>query len=190
MTPEACLTQLSPDPNLMEDVVFVHCEICSEIIAKTDLARIHRPITVDMFTSFDELHGAPVPFVPGTEFQHMKCPHCRWRFAVNETQIKTSKGLFQVPEENFVDYAETILKELQTKAIENHFAPNKPVIDMINDMQDGAAVARVAHTHKVEGSIPSPAPNKYPTLQPPQSQTKPQRKPQQKPQNNPKGAGK
>jgi hypothetical protein len=144
MTAENYLDSLAPDPELVKDEAVVICQICSEAIAKVDLYRFHRPITTHMFRSIDEAHGVPVPFLPGIDFEFMYCPHCRKRFAVNDTQIRTSKGLFEVPEVSLIDnFNNSTNLELPTT----------------NTTRGSAEVAHVAHAHKVAGSNPVPASN-------------------------------
>jgi len=62
-----------------ETIIDVYCEICEERIATVRLGDLKYPMAGEMFLSPDAHHGYPAPFEPGTEWEFMRCPHCRYR---------------------------------------------------------------------------------------------------------------
>jgi len=98
----------------------LHCMICSlqgthisedSEIAIVDEPKLKLPLTPDMFTSTNPERAIPDPWMPGVDWQSMKCPkgrtHLPWGVehqdisqAIKEggpRQILTEKGLIDVP---------------------------------------------------------------------------------------------
>jgi hypothetical protein len=70
-----------------DTIVDVYCEICEERIAQVRVGDLQYPMTGGMFLSPDEHHGYPAPFEPSTEWEYMRCPHCRFRPFLQDDRI-------------------------------------------------------------------------------------------------------
>ena len=131
---EALFEEIQPEARKVLSYL-VKCEICQEIIAELDIANTHMPIKGSMFLSADVHHGRPAPFYPEHDWLLIRCPICKWRPFLQQDSVVLADGTrYQIP-------------------------PDYYSLTSFNNTRDSAEVARVAHTHKVEGSNPSPAPN-------------------------------
>lgn len=101
-------------------VLWVMCEICYEIIAIADRRTLCLPLKAEMFVAPFPGRGAYPPWQPGIEYEHMLCPHCGYRFAVEENRIRTQDGFYTVPEtiEEVKDGKEEGVKEQDRKGPE------------------------------------------------------------------------
>lgn len=72
-----------------DTIVDVYCEICEERIAQVRVGDLKYPMTGAMFLSPDPLHGFPAPFDPATDWEWIRCPHCRFRPFLCEDRVNT-----------------------------------------------------------------------------------------------------
>jgi len=121
---------MSPDT-----IVDVYCEICEERIATIRLGDLKYPMTGEMFKSPDAYHEYPAPFEPGTDWEFMRCPHCRYRPFLMDDRINAgdrfvyaNRDAEELPPEIVEDLpqAEAPEPELQTCEIcGKQFAPRQ-----------------------------------------------------------------
>lgn len=98
--------------------MILHCMICSvggthisedSAIATIDRAKLKLPLTPEMFTSINPERHIPLPWLPGVDWQTMKCPrgnHLPWGIDYQDTdqaireggpkQLLTDEGLVDV----------------------------------------------------------------------------------------------
>jgi hypothetical protein len=86
-------------------------------IATIDESKLKLPLTPEMFTSLNSDRYLPAPWLPGTDWQNMKCPrgraHLPWGINYQDIdqaikdggpkQILTDEGMIEVPLENSVE---------------------------------------------------------------------------------------
>lgn len=108
------------DPNNL----WVMCEICYEVIAIADKRTLQLPLKAEMFDSPFPGRGSFPPWQPGTDYEFMLCPHCGYRFAVEENRIRTQDGFYAVPEtiqqEDVKDGEEEGVKDQDSKGPEGN----------------------------------------------------------------------
>ena len=68
------------------------CEICREKIGIVDEDKLDKPVLPEMFVTLDPEHKRPAPFVNQTCWRDMRCPYCRKRPFINESEILTDGG--------------------------------------------------------------------------------------------------
>ena len=90
----------------------VICQICGEVVAETDMARLSYPLRGGMFSSPDPVHGFPDPFESGLDWEFMRCPYGRTHrpFSLDNV-IQTDQGMITLPRGN---NAAPSLSEIQT----------------------------------------------------------------------------
>ncbi len=105
-----------------DTVVDVYCEICEERIATARIGDMTYPMTAEMFLSPDSHHGFPAPFEPGTDWEHMRCPHCRFRPFLCDDRINagdrfvyTRKGAAEKPKDDQQETMYGILAQVATE---------------------------------------------------------------------------
>jgi hypothetical protein len=70
------------------------CEICDEKLATFDPDAVTVPIDGWMFQPLD--HGYPHLWPEGMGWEHMRCPHCRYRPVVDEGRLLTTDGYHEI----------------------------------------------------------------------------------------------
>ena len=91
------------------------CEICQEKLATFD--RLTHPISGGQFMPLGP--GYPPPWPATVDWEHMRCPFCRFRPLVDERRVLTDDGTYyEVHDPEAVVYVPPPEDKVRAKAIE------------------------------------------------------------------------
>lgn len=141
----------------------LHCMVCScqgthisedSAIATIDESKLKLPLTPEMFTSINPDRDIPAPWLPGTDWQSMKCPrgraHLPWGINFKDIdqairdggpkQILTDKGMISTNEIRSFYQGQKVVKSPEFEAREESEAKLNPNVQMFTCKKCGRVI--------------------------------------------------